>query len=30
MMVKDDDGLWRLPDRREWLPLMWSVLATKV
>ena len=30
MMIQEDDGLWRLPDRRERLPLMWSVLATKV
>jgi hypothetical protein len=30
MMIKEDDGLWRLPDHRERLPLMWSVLATKV
>lgn len=29
-MVLEDDGLWRLPDHRERLPLMWSVLATKV
>jgi hypothetical protein len=28
-MVKEEDGMWRLPDRRERLPLMWSVLATK-
>ena len=30
MMIQEDDGLWRLPDHRERLPLMWSVLATKV
>jgi SAM-dependent methyltransferase len=30
MMIQEDDGRWRLPDRRERLPLMWSVLATKV
>ena len=24
-----DDGRYRLPERRERLPLMWSVLATK-
>lgn len=29
-MVRGDDGLWRLPSGRERLPLMWSVLATKV
>jgi SAM-dependent methyltransferase len=29
-MVRGDDGLWRLPDRPERLPLMWSVLATKI
>ncbi len=29
MMVKGEDGLWRLPDHRERLPLMWSVLAAK-
>jgi SAM-dependent methyltransferase len=28
-LVLEDDGLWRLPDRRERLPLMWSVLATR-
>lgn len=29
-MVEDSSGHWRLPDRPERLPLMWSVLATKV
>ncbi len=29
MMVLEEDGMWRLPDRRDRLPLMWSVLATK-
>ena len=29
MMIMEKDGLWRLPDRRDRLPLMWSVLATK-
>jgi len=29
-MVLEEDGRWRLPERRERLPLMWSVLATKV
>ena len=29
-MVQGDDGYWRLPDRPERLPLMWSVLATRV
>ena len=29
-MVEGDDGYWRLPDGRERLPMMWSVLATKV
>ena len=29
-LVLEDDGLWRLPDRRERLPLMWSVLATRI
>jgi hypothetical protein len=29
-MVLEKDGLWRLPERRERLPLMWSVLATKI
>lgn len=28
-MVKCDDGLWRLPDGRERMPFMWSVLGTK-
>lgn len=28
-MVEGDDGLWRLPERRKRLPLMWSVLATR-
>jgi len=28
-MVQGDDGYWRLPDRPERLPLMWSVLATR-
>jgi SAM-dependent methyltransferase len=30
MMIQEEDGLWRLPEGRERLPLMWSVLATKV
>ena len=30
MMVEGADGLWRLPERPARLPLMWSVLATKV
>jgi SAM-dependent methyltransferase len=30
VMVKEEDGMWRLPEHRERLPLMWSVLATKV
>jgi hypothetical protein len=29
-MVKGDDGRYRLPDRPERCPLMWSVLATRV
>ncbi|MEX1125024.1 MAG: class I SAM-dependent methyltransferase [Acidimicrobiia bacterium] len=29
-MVQGDDGYWRLPDRPERLPLMWSVRATRV
>jgi len=29
-MVRGDDGRWRLPTGRERLPLMWSVLATKL
>ena len=29
-MVPGDDGRWRLPTGRERVPLMWSVLATKV
>jgi SAM-dependent methyltransferase len=29
-MVEGEDGYWRLPDGRERLPLMWSVLATRV
>lgn len=29
-MVQGEDGRWRLPDRPELLPLMWSVLATRV
>jgi SAM-dependent methyltransferase len=29
-MVPDGRGHWRLPDRPERLPMMWSVLATKV
>jgi SAM-dependent methyltransferase len=28
-MIRCDDGLWRLPEGRERLPFMWSVLATK-
>lgn len=28
-MVLCEDGLWRLPERRERLSFMWSVLATK-
>ena len=28
--VLEEDCLWRLPERRERLPLMWSVLATKI
>jgi len=28
-LVLEEDGLWRLPEGRERLPLMWSVLATK-
>jgi SAM-dependent methyltransferase len=30
MMVEGDDGYWRLPDQPDRLPMMWSVLATKV
>ncbi len=29
-MVLEEDGMWRLPDHRDRLPLMWSVLATKM
>ena len=29
-MVQGDDGLFRLPERPERCPLMWSVLATRV
>jgi SAM-dependent methyltransferase len=29
-MVQGEDGYWRLPNRPELLPLMWSVLATKI
>jgi hypothetical protein len=29
-MVQGEDGRWRLPDRPERLPLMWSVLATRL
>lgn len=29
-MVQGEDGYWRLPDRPERLPLMWSVLATRL
>lgn len=29
-MVLEEDGKWRLPEGRDRLPLMWSVLATKV
>lgn len=29
-MILDEDGLWRLPEHSEMLPLMWSVLATRV
>jgi SAM-dependent methyltransferase len=29
-MVLGEDGRWRLPDRPERCPLMWSVLATRV
>lgn len=28
-MVLCDDGLWRLPDGRERMPFMWSVLGTR-
>ena len=28
-MVRGEDGWWRLPDRRERLPLMYSIRATK-
>jgi hypothetical protein len=28
-MVLEEDGLWRLPEGRERLPVMWSVLGTK-
>lgn len=28
-MVLGDDGLWRLPEGTERVPLMWSVLAAK-
>jgi SAM-dependent methyltransferase len=28
-MVQGDDGWWRLPDRRECLPLMYSIRASK-
>jgi hypothetical protein len=28
-MVQGDDGWWRLPDRRERLPLMYSIRASK-
>jgi SAM-dependent methyltransferase len=29
-MEEGEDGYWRLPDQPDRLPLMWSVLATKV